>query len=236
MNFEMILKKYYHFLISNMPVYYLICGYRGTGKDTLYKSFIGDKTFSWKKFQYKNIPSNFILTDNYNPIDKESPNSKLVRFGFADSLKLEVLKILGLPFFNHELYKDKTLFEIEEVLKYKIPYSIDKNKTLRDLYILFGTSERLKNQYHWCEKVYQQIKDEDFVVITDFRYPNEKDFFLDKGEVITIRVFRKDVIPAGLEVENEHLLDTFKTDLVYLPEQNWEEEYEGLLKAFPQYK
>lgn len=203
-----------------MKVYYLICGYRGSGKDSLYKWFCGDRTHEWRRLIYKTIPTE-LLIDGINT----------VRIGFADSLKAEVLKLLGLPIFNHEMYKDKPLSEIENIVRTHICQPIDKNQSLRDVYISYGTEKRRQDPEFWCQRLFERVADEDSVCITDWRYPNEMEFFKDKGEVITIRVFRKDVPIPPEPVE--HQLDGFKTDLVFIPPSD--EEFEAFLRRFPQY-
>ena len=211
-----------------MPLYYLICGYRGTGKDTLYKWFCSDKTSQlWRRLSFKNIPSEQL-------IDSDCVN-KTVKIGLADAVKRDVLAALQLPLFNHEAYKDKSLQNIEDALKVQLDPSIDKTKTLRDLYISVGTTQKSKNINYWCEKAYLETEHEEIVCITDWRFKHEYDYFKEKGTVITVRVFRKDVLVPPEDVESEHSLDGFKTDLVYVPCIDFEQEKLELEKMFPQY-
>lgn len=217
-----------------MPkIFYLICGYRGSGKDSLYKWFCRDRTVSfehsWKRMLFTNIPCEHLIDSN--------TMEKTVKIGLADSVKRDVLTFLQLPMFNHEAYKDKPLTDIENVLKITIlpNLNLDKTQSLRDLYISVGTKHKMTDINYWCEKAHQDTIHDEIVCITDWRFVHELDYFKERGTVITVRVFRKDVPIPRVDVESEHSLDEFKTDLVYVPETNFEDEKTEFLKLFPQY-
>ena len=210
-----------------MPkTFYLICGYRGSGKDTLFKWLMGDETYTFKGISYNpNIPLDLPMTKNIS------------RFAFADSLKKEVLLSLNLPRFNSEAYKDTPLEQIFNLLKVSLSPDINKEMTLRDVYILYAAQKKKENIDYWCEKVHENIIFEDenseCYIITDWRYIHEREYFLKLGKVVTIRIYRKDVnVPNA---ESERNLDDFKTDWVFVPEKNYEIEIEHMHNQFPQY-
>lgn len=217
--------------MSGNKIFYLICGYKGSGKDTLYKHFIGDKTFSWKILRYKTIPTELLLDETKIP--------KVARIGLADILKADTIKLLNIPLFNHEQYKDTKLSEVEKIIKCSLPETLNKDLTLRDYYIKIGDAMKKEDIAYWCKRAYEHISDEQYIVVTDFRFKHELEYFEKQGECITIRVFRKEVpippINKNDQGDPEHDLDDFKTDLVYIPDIDHEEHLAELIKVFPIY-
>jgi hypothetical protein len=58
----------------------LICGYKTTGKDSLFQKLIGNNTYNWFVYKRNEVP-------NLSELIKDK---KLSRYGFADELKKEV--------------------------------------------------------------------------------------------------------------------------------------------------
>jgi len=202
----------------------LVCGYRGTGKDTLYKQFINQLEFNWIILKHPKINKRFII----------KPSGQL---SFAAKLKQEVLTYLGLPSsFDIEQFKNNTLQTIEQVTGLFINVDIDKTRTLRDYFIDYGETKRLQYPYHWCQQTLENINPKDDYMITDWRFKAEYDFINNLGYPInTIRVYRHDVHIPPL-ISSEHDLDYFQTDFVLIPRFNYELEIKSLLNVFPQYQ
>jgi len=103
----------------------LICGYKRTGKDTLYENLTLNGQYNWSV--YRNSQKELKLDKNYS------------RFSFADELKKEVSKIYGIPF----QVDDKDLKQYKRV--------DGKIASARDLYIEWGTIKRKQDPYYWCK-------------------------------------------------------------------------------------
>ena len=203
-------------------LFYLICGYPGSGKDTLFKHFYGDTTYSWRILRYRTLDTEHLIDKNKVP--------NLMRARLTDILKAYTLKTLNIPFFNYEQYKDKKLFEVEKIIKFSLAETLDKNLTLQDYFNLIEKRKKTEDINYWCKKLYEHIIDEQYVVITDFKSKHEYEFFKQYGKCVTVRVFRQEVLASS-----EHELDDFKTDLVYIPAIDVEDHLEALLQKFPQY-
>ena len=94
------------------------------------------------------------------------------RIAFADSLKMEVAKSYGL-----------TLDSLEEL----------KNSTeeYRSLLISWARCRTLNDKNYFVEKALPLMEKKDLIVVTDFRFPKEKEIIVNKfpdAEVITVRV------------------------------------------------
>ena len=207
-------------------VFYLICGYKNSGKNTLYKHLIGDTTFSWRILRYRTLETEHL-------IDRDKvPN--LVRARLSDIIKAYTHKTFKIPLFNHEQYKGIKLSEVEKIIKFSLPQTLNKDLTLSDYYTLISLQHTAQDINYWCKQLYEHISDEPYVIITDFRHKHEYEFFKNLGTCITIRVFRKEILPPS--EHKQHDLDDFKTDLVYIPATDSEEHLAALLQRFPQYQ
>lgn len=203
----------------------LVCGYRGTGKDTLCQQFNGIRNFNWKVLGREHRSDKFII----KPVR---------RIAYADVLKKTVNKMLGIKEdINTEPLKEMSLLQIEKIIGYELSKEHNKDKTLREYYIQYATEKRKQDEDYWCSRVELGTELKDHVMITDWRYKNEYEYvrkYWKYDTMTTIRVFRKDVcIP---EHESEHELDEIQTEYVLIPEKGYEEEYNKLIEIFPQYK
>lgn len=185
----------------------MICGYKGTGKDFLFKKLSKQETgFSWKVYS---LHTNFLKFQ-----------SKIQRVAFADHLKLEVQEKFGIPI-NAE--KDTEL-----VVRTSLP---DYIFTPRDAWIWYGKLMREQDIDYWCKKALVNL--EKSVVITDWRFPNEEVYVKNNfRDVTTVRIYRKDVPIPSSNIESEHSLDHILTDFLLIPEY---ESIDHALQIFPQY-
>jgi hypothetical protein len=200
------------------PHTFLICGYRQTGKDSLYRSLqqTCDK-YSWNVFRNPNLNS-------------ENLEGNFIRVAFADILKLKASKKYNIPLAIGDEDKDKKQF---------IHPNTNLLVSARDLYIELATKKRAKNVNYWCEQISLDSISND-ILITDWRFENEFHYLNNKfpSNVHTIRVYRSEVVeptilPDTLE-DTEHNLDNFLTD--YLVLRCDDTEFAKATERFPQYK
>jgi hypothetical protein len=206
----------------------MVAGYRGSGKDTLYKQ-LSDKNFkpefNWKVYYNPNIDINKLK------ILYDLNNLQIIRISFADKLKEQVRK---------NLINEKNIDETFDTEKYKdspISCSSSKNNdnmTFRDYCIELAAKCRSNDIDHWCKLVYDNIieNDDKNIMITDWRYENEYIFFEKLKQIISMRVYRSSIMIPDKNILSEHNLDNFVTD--YLLVTN-EYEFKLAIKEFPQY-
>lgn len=172
-----------------MQTIYMITGYKGTGKDTFYK-LVKEKKITDETYEVYGCTK-----EEFHEIIKKINN----RVSFADKVKILTKErwkdVLSTDCFT-ENNKDKKIGGI--------------NYTIRDLYILEAAMHANIDQLYWVKNVSLQEND----IITDFRYPKEYNCLSEKYKIVTIRIFRKDIICKDDPIEN--LLDEFKTDIVLL--------------------
>lgn len=218
---------------------YLICGYKGTGKDTLYKyirekrkdisHLYGIKTLSYAVLSTK---------DNKFDLNKYYDTS---RISFADLLKEEVIEIYSIPeIYNTDDSKDIpiTEFEIDNELDTKMKgMDLESPYSFRDFCIYHAKIRRDEDSEYWIKKSLVNFTDYCNNMVTDFRYPNEEQYLksLEDVNVITIRVFRSCIEIPPQNMISEHQLDDFTTDYVLVPYKNTKHEIEKLKEKFPQY-
>ena len=201
----------------------MVCGYRGTGKDTLCEQFNSIKPFNWKVLGKRDIQHALRI-------------QPAKRIAYADVLKKTVHKMLGInEDINTEPLKEMLLLQIEKIIGYELSKQYDKNKSLRDYYIQYAKEKRQEDENYWCSRI--ELKElKGTIMVTDWRYKNEYEYVRTHwiyNTMTTIRVFRKDVsIPQH---ESEHELDGVQTDYVLIPEKEYEKEYNKLIEIFPQY-
>jgi hypothetical protein len=214
----------------------LITGYRGTGKDSLFKLFQNNAQimdFEEEKniAEFSDGSCWFVFAED-TKFDFLLGSKKIQpkRIGFADILKIETHRDLHLPdptnLAAYDIYKERMLID---------------GKNLRQHYIDFGQEKRSIDKDHWCRSAFEQYPDSD-ICITDWRFKNEFDYGLKDGVknncvTQTIRVFRSNVpIPKKLAdptIDSEHNLDEIKTDFVLLSNKN---DFDKLVLIMPQYK
>lgn len=187
----------------------LIGGYRRTGKDTLVRMLNGEESFNW--LVYKN-------SDNKNKFQI----NRCKRIGFSDKLRQEVDDFLNIS----SNVSDYDTFK-ETIIK--------DSKTYRDFLIEHAAYRRNQDINYWIKVAtdWNNVKENEIISITDWRYPNEVNYLKSLGlNVITIRVFRSNVPIPSKDVTSEHQLDDILSDylLVLSPE-----EFEKACKIFPQY-
>ncbi|MEM3858014.1 MAG: hypothetical protein QW478_01265 [Candidatus Micrarchaeaceae archaeon] len=170
---------------------YLICGYKGSGKDTFFKSLNKENDYKW-----------IIYSKGEDLIIK----NKIQRLAFADDLKILVIDYLKnmYPEFVFTLdyceqNKDKVLFN---------------GSSFRDYCILIGKNKVKEDKYYWVNRVKNKITNENIdYFITDFRFPHE--YFSNSK---TIRVYRSMIKKP--EDKSELYLDNFLTDYLVIPEND----------------
>jgi len=187
----------------------LICGYRRTGKDTLCQQ-INEGTISWLVYTKEGAGV---------PLGAFRPGP---RRAFADRLKGEVQALLKAEniIFSYEDEKDSRHFTYQ-----------GRDMTYRQLCIEHGCRMREIDPCYWIRGINSDGED---VIVTDFRFPNEYSFPRETDpNIITIRVFRKEVPIPPVGEPSEHSLDNFLTDLLLVPS---EADFTEALKLFPQYR
>ena len=193
----------------------LVCGYRQTGKDYLFRSFGNPKLFNWQVYA--------------NPLNlKPWSIERVKKVAFARNLIMEV---------NMKYY-----YPLNKIIHQNLNYEQLKNtiiindKTYRDLLIEHAKYRRDQNIDYWVSSAYNWKMNENLMV-TDWRYINELTYLkkLNKN-ITTIRVFRSKVPIPQQNIESEHQLDNILTDFLLVPEKNEEEEFIKASNIFPQYK
>lgn len=212
----------------------LICGYRRTGKDTLYSILATNQTsvdrFKWRIYKHP---------DQIGRKMKSDKNTIYERTSFADNLKCEASKVYGIP---------QVVSESDKDLKQFIHYKTGELVSARDIHIEWGAIRRSEDPNYWCKAALKHIpkpsqtqyetgSDTSTVnyVVTDWRFRNESKYALDNYDnVLTIRVYRSDVPEPPSNVESEHDLDTYRTHFLLLNDE-LKGEFLKVIEKFPQY-
>lgn len=211
------------------PVF-LLCGYKGTGKDTFFKDLCFHNLKQTTETECKWL---VYASPNVDRFKFENLLSEYIkRFAFADALKSmthEALQFIDCPPYAFE--------KVKESLQVINPFQKNEVLSIRNLYIFIGQQQRARNPDVWLNIIQKQIQNEKLStsVITDFRFENEMKNW-NNMEVFTIRLFRANVpIPEVLEnreIDSEHNLDLLETDFILVPPND----VHALHKQFPQYK
>ena len=213
-----------------------ICGYKGTGKDTLCKQLNHDPD-----------------TEKFNWVILRRPDSDAKLFNFehcsrvalADALKEDCGIQYGVGA-NWDDRKNVSLIglitdtgmPLPDELINKIRIMVGET-TVRALWIYHGNTMRTYNENHWVDEAIDTAHkiDSNRVAVTDFRFENEAQHWSKYcGPVTTCRVFRKDVPIPPADYPSEHSLDKLETDLVLVPQENFLEESAALISNFPFYE
>lgn len=218
---------------------YLVCGYRRTGKDTLFKildnkskNLLNSDTLfqSQKPWQIYKNPNHQNISFN---------NEKYQRIAFADTLKEEASEVYGIPKYIDDEDKD---------IKQFVHYKTKELVSARDIYIEWGAYRKSQNINYWCQLALSSVPlniqnfnikstnrgtyDVNYV-ITDFRFEHEADYSKSNYDnVITIRVYRSDVPIPDKNIDSEHNLDKYSTEFLLVTDDN---EFKKALELFPQY-
>ena len=224
---------------------FLVTGYRGHGKDTLYKQLADDR--HWP-------PYNWIVYVPELMVGKESPFTDIRpirRLAFADVLKQEVkTKLISDKLidhhFDHESYKDIPIIlpaesKDQSVNKLGSPRkSVEQvtNKTFRDYCIERAEYVRETDPDYWARQVIDQVNQPGNVMITDWRYPNELCYYFNlqnitKKRVHTIRLFRSQIPIPNDDIMSEHSNDDVLTDYLLVTSTD---DFHKAVEQFPQYK
>jgi hypothetical protein len=240
--------------------FHLLCGYKRSGKDTFYKKIQLGKFFKYNKYpedpsqntikhslnHYTNIyleecvelDPHFYILSNPGVIEStasiealKNSISKPIRMAMANMVKQEVNHHLKIGFKSkemEELAKDNLTIYDEEKSKYRV---------LREYYIEHAMKMREINPNHWCNQAYLHLltseEESDDIVITDWRFKNEREFYETCGPVITYRIFRSETDDENFFDVSEHSLDQEHTDFLVVGSFK---DIEKAKSKFPQYK
>jgi hypothetical protein len=196
----------------------LICGYRRTGKDTLYSILTTSPTsvdrFKWRIYHRMNQSTQ---------ISKQFDCMNYERIAFADILKREASDIYGIPMQVSDADKD---------IKQFVHYQTHELVSARDIYIEHGRIRREQDPEYWCKAAFANKTN---TIVTDWRYHNEAAYAINHiDNVLTIRIYRSAVPEPDSSIDSEHDLDTYLTDFLLLPD-GIEDEFNKAIIKFPQY-
>lgn len=205
-------------------VVYLICGFKRTGKNALADELVYTRSpqangFSGKSF----LDVSWKVLRNPNKSIHGIIKTKPECVSFAGEVKREVMGALGLDS-EFDLEKNKDVYLVE-------------GKPIRQHLIDYAESKKVNDKYYWSTLAFKNIdiKETD-VVVSDWRFMSEFEYVSKLNtDIVTIRVFRKDVPIPDKNINSEHELDSFKTDYVLIPLFDTEKEIGSLLDVFPQY-
>lgn len=194
------------FNVHNIPIVILICGYRGSGKNTF--ASVLQKEEKSKDFKFtlfdKDELSGYPLVLSKEPFDYKEVS-------FAYSLKIDVGKLLGMSVSEIDEQKD---------IPFDSPREIDGIyfKTPRDVLIYVAKLKRDEDIDYFVKLLFDIEINSDtnrIFLITDWRYPNEFNFLKEKAIIFTVRIQNDQV--TGVDCQSENSLDTFKTDFIAKP-------------------
>jgi hypothetical protein len=199
---------------------HLVCGYAGTGKDSLYKMILAGA----KLQVYADGKKGWLIYADHGAIAPTySPD--MIRIAFADALKCVSFPLTGLDgkWQDHDENKDTILCPL-------------LHKTLRQHYRDHGTAKKKEEDTYWARMALQHYVDGDVdvdkIMATDWRYKVEYAFACKHFSVVTSRVYRAKVVPAPASEITEHELDDVTTTYLLVPS---ELDFATALKQFPQY-
>lgn len=194
---------------------WLLCGYRRTGKDTLFNRLIAIDDRPWRGYQHPNS----IRADPF----AETKSGPFTRVAFADALKREAREVYGIPNLDS---MDKDGAEL-------IHYQTGAKVSPRDIYIEWGQIRRDQDPEYWCKRAFQEALPGSKIIVTDWRFSNEglvtRTLF---PNALSVRVYRASVPEPPMDIASEHDLDGETTDLLMVPTV---EDFEAARKRFPQY-
>ena len=180
---------------------FLLSGYRGTGKDSLYTA-ASEGRLQWRILESLRGDELWHVYCN----DGADPEATLddmlygspVRQAFADALKADVHQRLGL------------VEHIDTIIGKDDPITED-GKTLRDFYIERAAEVRSTDPSYYAQRVRRRINPLATTVITDFRYREELEEF---PFATTVRLYRSAVPVPPVNVPSEHQLDGIMHDIL----------------------
>lgn len=188
----------------------LICGKRGSGKDTFAK-FINGQFFP------KNFCSGFFFESQEYPFSKKcTPQFNSEIFGFSENKNIPIVKfasplksimggLMGLSpdvIENYEKIKDD-------------PEKIEYNGSVRDYMMGVGEVVRKIDPDFFAKRLHQELleRDEEIFMCTDWRYSNECEYLRSKSvEIIKVRICRENNPLVSLDHHSETSLDDYPMD------------------------
>jgi len=212
----------------------LCVGYTRTGKDTLYSDFRSNDAF---------VTSLDTSDDEYKEVrwyvyslkgEEPELSGNMVRVGFADALKEDACKSLGLrgSWIDYEAEKN-TKMVID-------PFSLD-TITLRQYYIVFG--QRAKEEHG--ESIWARRAFATWAGTNHHLFACDTRFFVELFAAMkiddkpqTIRLFRSEVpIPVPVKdggYDSEHSLDILTTKFLFVADKD--RDFKKAVELWPQYK
>lgn len=184
----------------------LACGYKRSGKDTLYSYLQRNSTELWDVYCRPGMGAKYL--ELFQPMDKCETSSAVIK-EFHDQSGITVTES------NKELYRPQ-LIELAERKKLDDKYYWIR-KCLGDIpqsRYISGVGDIPQSRY-----------------ISGFRFPLEYEFATSvHSNVLTVRIFRKEV-PIPTEPQ-EHQLDDFVTDFLFVGKDT---DIGDVIDIFPQY-
>lgn len=216
----------------------LLCGYRGTGKDTFYTNLCTSGNIHDQYAFYSAAdmarPVDPVKNFLYAIAPQALNQPQYQRVAFADALKVEIMKRYNIP---------AEPMGLEEKNKIQFKNENNKDVSFRDLCIHWALVRRSEDPDYWAKKALEPLKGSTKVVFTDWRFLNEYSVVKEKyPQVITARIFRSGVEIPNESIKSEHELDDFTTDILILPKNvnstlaEVNASLEGAIAQFPQYK
>jgi hypothetical protein len=184
----------------------LIAGYTKHGKDTLFSRLSNKEADQYHQ-------DLFLPLSNYQ-------EGAYHRVAFADALKQDIAQHYQIEIPEN---KDAPLNGFESKgSSSSLGSSLSHRLSFRDLCISHSRAKKEENKYYYCEKVHHQIlehlKRGDHVFITDWRFPEELEYFQREDfksfQLVTIRVFRAHFPIPDRNIISEHSLDNVKADYI----------------------
>lgn len=194
-----------------MPKILAICGYKRSGKNF-----------------FATNPENFLIYKRRDSSDLIVPPNS-VQISNADYLKnVQIPSYLG-------IVPDYESIQNGECVK---DILVINGKTIREHLKEIAMETKKKDKMFYArktvEKVFLLSKENNPIVITDFRFPEEADCYSKMGlNWTSVRIFRKTVPIPDENDKTEHGLDKFLTD--YLAVDN-EESFDEACVLFPEYR
>jgi hypothetical protein len=182
----------------------LVCGKRGSGKDTfanVINGCIEKKNLSGKFFikgkregQWKKLDESDFCSQNKPIVKLASPLKKSILGGLM-GLKVDEIE-------NYEKIKDD-------------PDKIEFEGCIRDYMIAVAETVRKMDPAFFAKRLFSDLseREEETFICTDWRYPNECEYFLSKNiDVIKIRINREKNDLPHLNHHSEISLDDYPVD------------------------
>lgn len=139
--------------------------------------------------------------------------NKVNHFSLIDMAKKEVDECYG---FNRscEITSDKTLIG---------------GKTYEDLVIEHAANKRKSDHRYWLKKLSSDIGGFHDTLVSDWRYLHEYSYLKSKYRVVTIRLFDE-------KLKDTDEVQDVQTDFLLVPIQNYNQQYEKAVSAYPHYE